>query len=84
MDLRSIKFFGEELRIDEHLALVPTTVEEFLDNMGRVDPHDVPQNRPPPDLHRRFRADHGFFADAGFESARKYEAFNEDHLSTHQ
>src|SRR5690606_27961995 len=55
----------------DDVALVTAADHEVVDPVARVDLHDVPEDRPPADLHHRLRADAALLADARAISAGK-------------
>ena len=59
----------------DHVALVAAADHEIVEAVGRVDLHDVPEDRLAADLDQRLGPDGAFLADAGAVAARQ-----DDHL----
>ena len=68
-----------EVLLDQ-VALVAAADHEIVQTIGRVDLHDVPENRLPADLDQRLRLRNAFFADAATEPARENDDFHGGHL----
>ena len=64
-----------EVFLDD-VALVAQADDEFADPVGRVDLHDVPQDRLAADLDHRLGADRGFFTEACAEAAGQDHGFH--------
>ena len=57
-------------------TLIAAANDEFVDPVGRVNFHDVPQDRPTTDFYHRLGLEHGFFAEAGTEAAGQDNGFH--------
>ena len=58
-DIRHVEEVIREIFLD-YIAFVPEANHELIDPVVRVDLHDVPQDRPTPNL------DHGLWLEMGF------------------
>jgi hypothetical protein len=74
-DIRHVKGVIDEIFLDQ-IPLVSQANHEIIDAMGGVDFHDMPDNRPPPNLDHRLGFEHRFFAQSGADPSGEYHSFH--------
>ena len=60
----------------DHIALVATADDEVVDAVGRIELHDVPEDRFAADLDHGLGLEVGFFRDTGAETTREDDGFH--------
>ena len=60
----------------DHIAFIAQANDEFMESIGRIDFHDMPEDGAAANFNHWFRSQIGFFADAGTESTRQNDNFH--------
>jgi hypothetical protein len=68
-------------KLFDHAALIAAANYKFVDTVGGVNFHDMPENRQPPYFDHRFWSHGGLFSKAGTEAAGKNYSLHDLNIS---